>query len=141
MCRRNHAFTLIEIMIVVVLMSLLAGMVGLRLIKNADRTKVRIAKTMVNGTLRQALEQFYLDNHSYPTTDQGLQALVEKPSIGPEPMDYPEDGYFEVGLDPWDMPYQYVCPGVHNKNRFDLWSMGPDRQSATVDDIVNWRSK
>jgi general secretion pathway protein G len=138
----RRGFTLLEIMIVVVLISLLAGMVGLRLTGRADNAKKGIARVMVKGTLTEALEGFHLDNHFYPTTEQGLEALVEKPSSAPEPTEYPDDGYLkEIELDPWRMPYQYVCPGVHNRNGFDLWSMGPDRQSGTADDIGNWRAK
>ena len=138
----NRGFTLLEIMIVVVLISLMAGMVGLRLTRNADRAKEKLARVAIKGILTQALEHFYLNSDFYPTTRQGLEALVEKPTDSPEPRDYPEDGYMkEIELDPWGMPYQYVCPGAHNKNGYDLWSMGRDRQSGTPDDIVNWRTK
>jgi general secretion pathway protein G len=133
---------MLEIMIVVILISLLAGMVGVRLTQRFGGAKKKLTETIIKGTLSQALEHFYLDNHFYPTTEQGLQALVEKPSGSPEATDYPEDGYIEeIAPDPWGMPYQYACPGPHNKSRFDVWSMGPDRQSGTPDDIVNWRVK
>ena len=138
----RRGFTLLEIMIVVVLISLLAGMVGVRLTGTAGNAKKEIAKAMVKGTLSQGLEQFYLNNGFYPTTEQGLEALVEKPSSAPEPTNYPDEGYLkEIELDPWRMPYQYACPGVHDKYGYDLWSAGPDRQSGTADDIGNWRVK
>ena len=138
----RRGFTLLEIMIVVVLISLLAGMVGVRLTGTAGNAKKEIARAMVRGTLTQALEHFYLASGFYPTTEQGLEALVEKPAGAPEPTDYPDEGYLkEIELDPWRMPYQYVCPGVHDKNGYDLWSMGPDRRSGTPDDIGNWPVK
>ncbi|MBM3334992.1 type II secretion system major pseudopilin GspG [Candidatus Sumerlaeota bacterium] len=142
MSASRRGFTLIEVMTVVVLISLLAALAGMRLVGNANRAKVKIARAVVKGTLSTALENFYLDNSFYPTTDQGLEALVEKPTSPPEPTDYPDDGYLkEIELDPWNMPYQYVCPGAHNERGYDLWSVGPDRQSGTADDIVNWRRK
>jgi len=142
MSSSRRGFTLIEIMTVVVLISLLAAMAGMRLVGNANRAKVKIARAVVKGMLSTALDNFYVDNSFYPTTEQGLEALVEKPTIPPEPTDYADDGYLkEIELDPWNMPYQYVCPGTHNEKGYDLWSMGPDRHSGTADDIVNWRRK
>ena len=142
MCATKRGFTLLEMIIVVVLISLLAGFAGVHLAGKSKTAKIKLAETMIKGTLGQMLENYYLDNDVYPTTEQGLEALVEKPSGSPEPRSYPEDGYMdEIKLDPWDMPYQYACPGTHNTRRFDLWSMGPDRQAGTADDIVNWRVK
>ena len=124
----KRGFTLIEIMVVVVLISLLAGFVSARVISKLNSSKLKIAETVIKGTLTQALQQFYIDNSFYPTTEQGLDALVEMPSGSPEPPDYDEDGYMdEVPPDPWGTPYQYECPGSHNRRRFDLCSAGPDR--------------
>jgi general secretion pathway protein G len=131
-----------EIIIVVVLIGLLAGLSSVLLIRRAEGTKRELARVAIKGLLATALQHFYLDNNFYPTTGQGLQALVEKPSGSPEPEKYPEEGYLEeVPLDPWRVPYQYACPGTHNKTWFDLWSCGPDRQPGTPDDIVNWRTR
>lgn len=142
MSRQSRGFTLMEIIIVVVLIGLLAGLSSTVLLHKAQNAKKELARTAIKGLLTQALQCFYLDNNFYPTTAQGLQALVEKPSGSPEPTQYDDEGYLEeVPPDPWGMPYEYGCPGTHNKSRFDLWSCGPDRQSGTPDDIVNWRTR
>jgi general secretion pathway protein G len=140
---RRGGFTLLEIIVVVILLSLLISMVGVKLVGQAESAKRRMARTMVKGgAIAQALDRFYLENGFYPTTQQGLEALVDKPSGSPEPQYYDDEGYLdEVDLDPWNMPYQYACPGTHNTRRFDLWSMGRDRQSGTDDDIGNWRER
>lgn len=130
---------MLEIMIVVILISLLASMVGVRLVHQSEKAKIRLADAAIHGSLGPALQYFYLDNNFYPTTQQGLEALVEKPTGAPEPTDYDEEGYLDrLRPDPWGMPYQYACPGMFNPKRFDLWSMGPDRQPGTADDICNW---
>jgi len=140
MHKGKRGFTLLEIMIVVILISLLAGFASVKIIGRFQRAKIKIAESTIKGTLGVALGQFYVDNDFFPTTDQGLAALVEKPAGSPEPRQYDAEGYLdELPLDPWDTPYSYECPGRHNPRRYDLWSAGPDRQSGTDDDIVNWR--
>jgi general secretion pathway protein G len=141
MRKHREGFTLLEIMIVVILISLLATLAGVNLVHRAENAKIRLATVAVKGTLASALETFYLDNSFYPTTAQGLHALVEKPAGAPEPVNYDEEGYLDdLPLDPWNMPFQYESPGRHKK-RYDLWSMGPDRASGTDDDIGNWRDE
>jgi len=139
---KSRGFTLLEIMVVVILIALLASFSSALIIRRSEKVKIMLARAAIKGHLTDTLQHFYLDNNFYPTAEQGLQALVEKPTGAPEPSDYPDEGYLEeTPLDPWGMPYQYACPGSHNRNRFDLWSMGPDRQSGTPDDIVNWRTR
>jgi len=137
-----RGFTLMEILLVVVLISILAGLSGTYLVRRFDKAKVRLAEVEIKGRLSQALWEFYTENGFYPTTDQGLEALVQKPAGVPGQTHYEEEGYLEeVPADPWGMPYQYVSPGTQKPRSFDLWSMGRDRQSGNEDDIVNWQKR
>jgi general secretion pathway protein G len=139
---REHAFTLIEIMAVVLIMGLLASIVGVTVIRQIDKGRVTATKIQIKQ-LEVALTAFYSDNGFFPSTEQGLQALVEKPTIGREPRDYPEGGYLQGGvvpLDSWQNPYQYQSPGQINRD-YDIWSLGGDAAAGGtgVDaDIGNW---
>ena len=133
MKRKYHAqdgFTLIEIMVVILIIGLLALMVVPRLRGVADRAKRTKAQADI-AELKQALDRYYLDNGSYPTTDQGLQALVSPPSSGRTPNNYEQGGYIEkLPMDPWGNQYFYQSDG----STYALKSFGPDGvQSA--DDI------
>ena len=87
--------------------------------------------------LENALDMYKLDNSRYPTTEQGLEALQNKPSGDPEPRNYPEDGYIKrLPQDPWGNDYVLNSPGEHGK--IDVLSVGPDREEGTDDDIGNW---
>lgn len=138
---RTRGFTLIEIMAVVLIMGMLIGLVGYQVfsrVEQARGTTARAQMKMIEG----ALEFYRLDNGRFPTTDQGLDALVRKPSIEPVPPRYNPDGYLkEDPLDPWSNPFEYQQPGVQNPRGFDLWSLGADGQDGGegVDaDIGNW---
>jgi general secretion pathway protein G len=139
---RERAFTLIEIMAVVLIMGLLASIVGVTVIRQIDKGRVTATKIQIKQ-LEVALTAFYSDNGFFPSTEQGLQALVEKPTIGREPRDYPEGGYLQGGvvpLDSWGNPYQYQSPGQINRD-YDIWSLGGDAAAGGtgVDaDIGNW---
>lgn len=125
--RSNHGFTLIEVLVVVVIMGMLIGLIGPNLIGKVDETKVTTAKTDM-ATLSQALDMYKLDNHFYPTTDQGLEALVQKPQASPVPKNWSNSGYIKGGqlpLDPWDGEYIYLSPGDDGKP-FELISLGQD---------------
>ena len=128
--RDQDGFTLIEIMVVILIIGLLALMVVPRLRGVADRAKRTKAQADIQE-LKQALDRYYLDNGSYPTTDQGLQALVSPPSGGRLPSNYEQGGYIEkLPSDPWGNQYFYQSDG----NTYALKSFGPDGvQSA--DDI------
>ncbi len=87
--------------------------------------------------LENQLDMYKLDNSVYPTTEQGLEALVEKPNISPEPRNYRDGGYVKrLPMDPWGNPYLLMSPGEHGK--IDVFSSGPDGQPGTEDDIGNW---
>ena len=128
--RGQDGFTLIEIMVVILIIGLLALMVVPRLRGVADRAKRTKAQADIQE-LKQALDRYYLDNGSYPTTDQGLQALVTPPTGGRTPSNYEQGGYIEkLPNDPWGNQYFYQSDG----STYALKSFGPDGvQSA--DDI------
>ena len=136
-------FTLIEIMAVVLIIGLLGGIVGVVIFGQVDRARVTTAKAQIKQ-IESALEFYRLDNGRYPTTEQGLSALVQKPTTAPEPRRWRPEGYLqggEVPVDPWGEPYQYVRPGTNNVYTFDLWSLGADSAPGGEDvdgDIGNW---
>jgi general secretion pathway protein G len=141
--RRSQAgFTLLEILIVVTILGILASLVAVRIMDRPAEARAMKAQLDIR-TLENALKLFKLDNGFYPTTDQGLRALVEKPGVGRIPNNWREGGYLEKGAlpkDPWGQDYLYLSPGVHNKD-FDLWSYGGDREEAGEGedaDIINW---
>lgn len=141
--RRQGAFTLIEIMAVVVIMGLLVGIVGYNIIGSLDRGRTTSARVQISG-FEQALQQYYADNGRFPTTEQGLDALVLEPTTAPQPRYYQRGGYLgkrELPLDPWGNPYQYEQPGQMNPESFDIWSFGADGQpggSGPDMDVGNW---
>ncbi len=136
----NRGFTLIEIMVVVVILGILAAIVVPKLLDRPDQAKVTKAKVDMKG-LEEALGMFKLDNGFFPSTDQGLQALVTIPDTGRIPQKYADDGYLKkVPLDPWNNSYVYLSPGLHSKN-FDLISYGADGEPGGEGydaDINSW---
>jgi general secretion pathway protein G len=137
---RREGFTLIEIMAVVLIIGLLTTLVGIAIIPQIDKGRVTTARTQIKN-LEAALETYRMDNARFPTTEQGLKALIEAP---PDVRNFQTGGYLRerrIPLDPWGNPYQYESPGTHNEHSFDLWSWGADGQAggAEVDaDIGNW---
>jgi general secretion pathway protein G len=117
-------FTLIELMVVIIILGILAGLIVPRIMEDPDKAKVVKAKLQIES-FSSAIKRYKLDNGDYPSTDQGLQALMEKPSVGKIPGRYPEKGYLpKVPKDPWGNDYVYVCPGEHGD--FDIISYGGD---------------
>ncbi|MFQ5643198.1 MAG: type II secretion system major pseudopilin GspG [Thiogranum sp.] len=135
---RAGGFTLIEVMVVVVILGILAAVLVPKVMDRPDEArKVKAAQDI--RALEAALNLYKLDNYEYPTTDQGLEALVRKPDIPPEPARWKTGGYLDrMPLDPWRQPYQYLNPGIHGS--IDIFSTGPDRQPSD-DDIGNWSAQ
>ncbi len=131
----QHGFTLIEIMVVVVILGILAAAVVPKIMSRPEQARIEKAKHDVTA-LESALNIYKLDNYEYPTTDQGLEALVTKPSGSPQPRNYKKGGYIKkLNKDPWGQEYLYLYPGTHTD--LDLYSLGPDGQPSD-DDIGNW---
>ena len=142
MKRTNAGFTLLEIMIVVMIIGLLMTAIATQLLGRAQQAQVDLAATQMEQ-LAQSLELYRLDNGRYPTTDQGLDALLSEPTSEPMPRRWTPGGYAKRRLliDPWGERYQYASPGTHNERTFDLYSLGPDGQQGgegSDADIVNW---
>jgi general secretion pathway protein G len=139
--KEEQGFTLIEILIVVVILSILAWQLAPRIMGKPEEAK-RVRAQMDIATLETTLKMFKLDNGFYPSTEQGLQALVEPPTIGRAALKWREGGYLEKGRvpkDPWDFDYIYLCPGVYSD--FDLSSYGADGEpggEGADKDINNW---
>lgn len=135
----NRGFTLIEIMVVVVIMGILAALVVPKLMGRADDARITAAKQDI-ATIMQALKLYRLDNQRYPTTEQGLQALVQKPTGGPAANGWKTGGYIDkLPKDPWGGQYQYLSPGI--KGEIDVFSFGADGQSGGTGndaDIGSW---
>ncbi|WP_196221462.1 type II secretion system major pseudopilin GspG [Sansalvadorimonas verongulae] len=138
---RQGGFTLIEIMVVVVILGVLAAIVVPNIMSRPDQAKVTVANADVKA-VASALEMYRLDNGFYPSTDQGLDALVHEPSGSPEPRNWNPDGYLKkIPQDPWGNPYQYEQPGTRNTNSYDLYSLGADGRVGGEGfnaDIGNW---
>lgn len=134
----QRAFTLIELMIVIVIIAALAAMVIPRLNGRSEDAKIAIAQADINANIALALKLYETDNGAYPKTEQGLAALMAIPTANPVPTHW-KGPYLERNfIDPWKNPYQYKCPGAHNPASYDLYSLGKDGVEGTTDDITNW---
>ena len=133
---RRAAFTLLEIVIVIALIALLAGLA----IKQGggifDEQRAKITRLYVESTLKMPLTRYKIATGDFPSTEDGLQALVTRPASAGDRWSGP---YVDkLDLDAFGSPYQYRYPGTHNAGGYDLWSMGPDKKDGTADDIGNW---
>jgi len=137
--RRSRGFTLIEIMVVIVILGVLAALVVPKVMSRPDEARVVAARQDI-ASLMQALKLYRLDNRRYPTTEQGLAALVSKPTLAPVPEGWKSGGYIErLPLDPWSKPYQYLNPGL--RGEIDVFSFGADGVAGgegSDADIGNW---
>ena len=122
--RPQHGFTLIEIMVVIVILGILAALVVPKIMSRPDEARMVAAKQDI-ASLTQALKLYRLDNQNYPTSEQGLQALAQKPSSPPIPNNWKTGGYVDrLPKDPWGYDYQYLNPGL--KSEIDVFSLGAD---------------
>ncbi len=137
--RRDRGFTLVEVMVVVAILGILAALIVPKIIGRSDDARVVAAKQDV-ATLISALKLYRLDNQRYPSTEQGLKALVEKPTIDPVPGNWKTAGYLDkLPKDPWGNAYQYLQPGVHGE--IDVFSYGADGQAGGTGndaDVGSW---
>ena len=137
--KRNHrtkGFTLIELMVVLIILGLLAALVAPKVLNKLGKSKQKIAKTQIE-MLSTALDQFKLDTGRYPTTEEGLKALIENPGISG--WDGPYLKKKVIPKDPWGRDYIYKCPGEHGD--FDLYSLGADGKPGGTGenaDVVSW---
>jgi len=142
--KNRSGFTLIEIMVVIVILAMLAALVGPKLMGRTDDAKIQTTRTQI-GNLETALKFYKLDNGVYPSTEQGLNALVSKPTVGVIPKSYKDGGYLEkkqVPKDGWGNDYLYVSPGEHGD--YDLFSYGADGAKggdSKNSDLNNWDTK
>lgn len=138
---RSSGFSLVEILVVLVIMGLLISVVAPTVLNRADEARVQKVHADFKA-IETALKIYRLDNYVYPTTEQGLEALVEPSDLEPEPRNFKKGGYLaEVPLDPWGRPYLYLSPGENGE--VDLYSLGADGLSGGEDqnaDIGNWKT-
>ncbi|MCF7887455.1 MAG: type II secretion system major pseudopilin GspG [Candidatus Omnitrophica bacterium] len=133
----KHAFTLIELMLVVIIIGALAAMIVPRMAGRSQQAKISIAEADVGANIPTALDMYELDNQTYPSTEQGLGALSSKPSGTPRASNWQGPYLRKTPVDPWGTSYQYRYPSDHQGVDFDLFSYGPDMVESE-DDITNW---
>ena len=136
----SKGFTIIELMVVILIIGVLAALIVPKVMSRPDEARITAAKSDI-ATISQALNLYKLDNGQYPTTEQGLQALVKKPTVSPIPINWKSEGYLDrVPKDPWGTPYQYLQPGLHGA--IDVFSFGADRAAGGEGndaDIGSWQ--
>ena len=135
--QQQSGFTLLEIMVVIVILGVLASMVAPNIIGNKDKADLQTSVSDIVA-MENALDMYKLENNFYPSTQQGLEALVSKPSGSPEPKSYRDNGYIRrLPKDPWGNDYLMLSPGENGP--VDIFSAGPDGQPGTDDDTGNWK--
>lgn len=139
--KEEEAFTLIEILIVVVIIAAFTALVGPELFSRVSQANQTAAAKQID-VFKLALNNYWLDNGEFPSSSEGLKALVEKPnSASLERWNGPYLERKEIPKDPWGNEYNYQCPGKHNSHKYDLWSYGKDNKeggSREDADITNW---
>ena len=134
----RRAFTLLEILVVLAIIGLLAGLAITNIDKLFGGAQISTAQLFVRETMKTALTSYRIALGDYPSTADGLQALITRPATKGERWFGPYITDTKIPVDPWGEPYQYAYPGKRNKSGYDLWSKGPDKQDGTDDDLGNW---
>lgn len=135
---RNQGFTLIEILMVVVIIGALAAMAIPRLAGRSEKAKITIARVDIDANISSALKLYELDNGTFPTSSQGLDALLRKPTSSPVPSNWNGPYLEKEPVDPWGRKYQYAYPGTHGGS-YDLYSSGP-KENDESGRIANWKT-
>jgi len=136
--RPQRGFTFLEIMLVVMIIGLLAAIVGPRIVSQGEKARKKTTALQIQA-ISAGLKMYALDNGSFPNTQQGLQALLVKPSdVDQNVWDGPYIDATQVPRDGWGREFKFVSPGTHGGNGFDLSSVGADGVENTADDVVNW---
>jgi general secretion pathway protein G len=137
--KKQEGFSLIEIILVVVIIATLSAMVVPRLTGRSEQARLAAARADVEVNIPTALKLYELDNGYLPTTAQGLNALLQKPSTAPVPENWNGPYLEKLPVDPWGRPYQYQSPGTNRPHDYDLFSLGKDTNpDSAKDDVVNW---
>jgi general secretion pathway protein G len=136
--RTAEAFTLLEILVVLAIIGMLVGLAVTNVGNIFSSSQKDITKLFVNQSMQAPLSVYRIHMGDYPTTAEGLQALITPPANKADRWRGPYLQENKLPTDPWGEPYQYRYPGVKNKDRYDLWSKGPDKTDGTEDDIGNW---
>jgi len=136
--RMSSGFTLVELLLVLIILSVLAAIVVPRLVGRGKEARINAAKGQI-GMFKTTIDSYVLDNYDqYPSSEQGLKALFSKPTSAPVPKKWKGPYLESIPLDPWNNEYKYAQPGKHFPSGCDIWSVGPDGQDGTDDDIGNW---
>lgn len=130
----NNAFTLVELMLVVTIIAILAALVIPRIAGRGEQARQTAAYADINGGIKSAIDQYEVDNGYYP---KSLQDLIQQPNNA---KNWRGPYLDKIPVDPWNDKYEYLFPGKHNPNGYDLWSDGSDTKSGTDDDIGNWQT-
>ncbi len=139
---KNNGFTLIEIMLVVVIIGVLVAMVAPNMVGRGEQARKTAARTDIDSNVGTALDLYHMDNSVYPTTEQGLAALISSKISEPAPRNW-SGPYLKkraIPKDPWGRSYVYVSPGTHNTDSYDLSSLGADGVESK-DDVTNWETE
>jgi general secretion pathway protein G len=133
---KQRGFTLIEVMVVLLIIGIMASMIAPQILGSQEEAQLKKAAVDIQS-LESALEMYKLKNNTFPTSEQGLDALVTAPTIDPIPRNYQEGGFIKrLPNDPWGNPYQLISPG--ELSVIDIFTNGPDGEAGTDDDIGNW---
>lgn len=135
--RANAGFSILELLLVLVILAILAGIVGSRFVGQSQSAKIKAAQTQL-GNFKMCLNRFEMDMGRYPTSSEGLRVLVEKPGDGADNWKGPYLDSNDVPKDQWGNAWNYRQPGQHRTDDYDLSSNGPDGREGTDDDVCNW---